>query len=261
MPCALVLSAGGMFGAYQAGAWKALAGSFQPDMIVGASAGCLNGWAIAGGCTPDELCGIWTDPQSSDVMRLRRRPAPPWHGFFDADRFHRSVDALFARFRPRIPFVINLVEVPRFRPICVTGDRITAAHLRASCAIPFGYPPEKIDGKYYVDGGLLSPVPIWAAVEKGATSAVVINVLEFMPSVALRAVVGTFRAVMAPKVDFPSLETTWIRPSEALGTVRDALSWREENVRRWIALGERDARAAMQSPQRHRDAEKKIVHR
>jgi len=51
----LVLSGGGMYGAYQAGAWKALADVFRPDLIVGTSIGALNGWAIAGGCEPDEL--------------------------------------------------------------------------------------------------------------------------------------------------------------------------------------------------------------
>jgi len=120
---------------------------------------------------------------------------------------------------------------------------MTPAHLRASCAIPFGFPPVLIGGKYYVDGGLLAPVPLWAAVQMGATSAVVVDVLQFMPSLLLRASVGAFRAVAAPKVSFPNLEITWIRPSEPLGKVRDALFWNEENVRRWIALGERDAKA------------------
>ncbi len=54
MPCALVLSAGGMFGAYQAGVWKALSRSFHPDLIVGASVGALNSWAI--------LAGAWFGP-------------------------------------------------------------------------------------------------------------------------------------------------------------------------------------------------------
>ncbi len=36
---ALVLSAGGMFGAYQAGAWGEISARFQPDLVVGASAG------------------------------------------------------------------------------------------------------------------------------------------------------------------------------------------------------------------------------
>src|SRR5579862_9012522 len=50
---ALVLSAGGMFGAYQAGAWRELSASFRPDLVVGTSAGSLNGWSIAGGCPPE----------------------------------------------------------------------------------------------------------------------------------------------------------------------------------------------------------------
>jgi NTE family protein len=153
-----------------------------------------------------------------------------------------------------MPVAITMVEVPRLQLTYVTGDRITAAHLRASCAIPLGYPPVKIGGKYYVDGGLLGPVPLWAAAEMGATSAVVINALQFMPSLMLRATVGALRAVAAPKTRFPNIEVKSIAPSEPLGTVRDALFWKEENVRRWIALGERDAAAL--SPLRHGATEK-----
>jgi len=61
---ALVLSAGGMFGAYQVGAWKVLADVFQPDLIVGASIGAVNGWAIAAGCPPDELIERWLNMES-----------------------------------------------------------------------------------------------------------------------------------------------------------------------------------------------------
>jgi NTE family protein len=196
MPCALVLSAGGMFGAYQAGAWKALADSFRPDFVVGASAGALNAWAIAGGCSPAELCAFWTDRTSADIMHVRI-PALPWRGIFDPAPVYRQVDQFYTRFQPRLPFGLTMVEVPRLRQIYVTGDSITPAHLRASCAIPFCYPPVRIGGKYYVDGGLLAVVPLWAAVAMGATSAVVINVLPMMPSRFLRATVGTFRALAA----------------------------------------------------------------
>jgi NTE family protein len=120
---------------------------------------------------------------------------------------------------------------------------VTQAHLRASCAIPFGYPPVRIGGKLYVDGGLLAAVPLWAAVEMGATSAVAINALDIMPSLLLRAGVSALRAVAAPKASFPGLEVTWIRPSEPLGSLRDAVSWKLENARRWVALGERDGSA------------------
>ena len=231
-----------MFGAYQAGAWKALADRFQPDIVVGASAGALNAWAIAGGCPADDLCAFWTNPASADLMRLRAT-ARPWRGVFDSEPVYRQIDQFYSRFRPRVPLAIAMVEVPRPRQVLVKNDRITAMHLRATCAIPFGYPAVRIAGKLHVDGGLLTAVPLWAAAEMGATSAVVINALEFMPSIFLRVVVGAFRAVAAPKAGFPGMEITMIRPSVPLGSVRSACFWKEENVRRWIALGERDAAA------------------
>jgi NTE family protein len=240
MPSALVLSAGGMFGAYQAGACKALAAHFRPDLIVGASAGALNGWALAGGCSPAELIDVWTDPATAGLMRFRF-PALPWHGFLNPDPLNRWAEDYFTRFRPRLPYAAVMVEVPRLRQVLVRGEHMTPAHLMASCAIPGGYPPVRIDGRLYVDGGLLSAVPLWAAAELGATRVVVVNALPQMPSRFLRATVGAFRAVAAPRARFPDLEVIEIRPRGPLGSVRDAISWRKDNVLRWIAQGERDA--------------------
>jgi hypothetical protein len=58
---ALVLSGGGLFGAWQAGAWGVLADRMSPDLIVGASIGSLNGYLIASGITPQELRDRWLD--------------------------------------------------------------------------------------------------------------------------------------------------------------------------------------------------------
>jgi len=229
-----------MFGAYQAGAWKALAGHFQPDLIVGASAGALNGWALAGGCSPAELIAVWRDPATAGLVH-RRFPPQPWRSFFDPDPLTRWVNQYFARFQPRLPYAATMVEVPRLRQVLVRGERMTPAHLLASCAIPWGFPPVRLDGKLYVDGGLLSAVPLWAAVELGATRAVVVNVLPQMPSRFLRATVGAFRALAAPRARFPGLEVIEIRAPGPLGSVYDALTWNEGNVLRWIAQGERDA--------------------
>ena len=79
---ALVLSAGGMYGAYQAGAWKALAGVFRPDLVVGASIGALTGWAIAGGCHPDELIDRWLHLEAAERFRWKF-PRSPIHGVLD----------------------------------------------------------------------------------------------------------------------------------------------------------------------------------
>jgi predicted acylesterase/phospholipase RssA len=79
---ALVLSAGGMYGAYQAGAWKALADVFHPDLVVGASIGAITGWAIAGGCHPDELVDRWLHLEAASRYRWKF-PRSPFHGVFD----------------------------------------------------------------------------------------------------------------------------------------------------------------------------------
>ena len=92
MTSALVLSAGGMFGAYQAGVWKSLARVFQPDLVVGTSAGSLNGWAIAGGCSVEELTAIWLDPALEKLMRVRWR-ASMWQGLWDPAPLAESVVA------------------------------------------------------------------------------------------------------------------------------------------------------------------------
>lgn len=52
------------------------------------------------------------------------------------------------------------VETGNFRFFDTTKDRITADHILASGALPPGFPPVKIDGQYYWDGGLVSNTPL-----------------------------------------------------------------------------------------------------
>lgn len=242
MPCALVLSAGGLYCAYQAGAWKALAPLFQPDMVVGASAGALNAWAIAGGCSPAELISAWMDPSTAGLMRLRF----PFPTLFDPAPLARRIHDDFVRFPPRVPCAVTMVEVPRLRRVYVADGQITPAHLMASCAVPCGYPPVRIGGRFYVDGGLLDAIPVWAAVALGATRVVVLNALPSMPSALMRWGVGLVRAIAPRFAGAAPIERVDIRPAAPLGPVRDAVTWKEANIRRWIEQGEAEAAAAVE---------------
>jgi NTE family protein len=244
MPTALVLSAGGMFGAWQAGVWNVLSRRFQPDMVVGASAGALNGWAIAGGCSPAELVDMWRAPATGGLMR-RRFPFPPWNGCFDPTALAAQVQDWYTRFQPRVPYSATLVEVPRLRQVRVPNERITPAHLMASCAVPFGYPPVRIDGKLYVDGGLLDILPVWAAAEMGATRVIAVNALPVMPSHPLRALLRVVRLRDRKPAGIAASNVVLIRPRKPLGSIRDALTWTPENMRRWIQQGEDAAAAAV----------------
>jgi NTE family protein len=227
-----------MFGAWEAGAWQALSRVFQPDLVAGASAGALNGWAIAGGAPPEELVDEWLHPEVGNAMRLRF-PLAPWRGVFDPAALETFARKLTEKYTPRVPFGAAAVEVPRLKLRLLRGDGMTWRHLVASCAVPSGFPPVMLDGHYYVDGGLLAALPLWAAAEMGATRIVALDCLPIMPSRALRAAVGIVRR-MAPRASVSGIPVLRFVPGETLGRLRDAVFWKKENVERWISLGQHD---------------------
>lgn len=236
MPTALVLSAGGLWAAWEVGVWKVLRETLQPDMIVGASAGAWNGWCIAGGCTLEELEQNWLDPSTAKLLQFGLHRS----GIFRDEALVRKAHEMFERFRPRIPCGLTVVELPGLQSRLVRGGEITWQHLAATCAIPFGFPPVKIDGKLYVDGGFRGGLPVWAAAEMGATRAVGLNVLTGPWFELLRKVLWTRTAT-------PKLEVITIEPSVPLGSIRDALVWSPGNIKRWIELGEQDGMRAATS--------------
>lgn len=246
---ALVLSAGGMFGAYQAGAWKTLAPVFQPAMVVGASVGALNGWAIAGGAEPEELIGQWNDPRTAELMRLRF-PWRPWRGIFEEKALEELARELVERWRPRVPFYAIAVELPGMRLRVMRGEEMTWRHLAAACAVPLGFPPVRMDGRLLVDGGLLCALPAGVAGQLGASRIVAVNALPEMPSRAIRAAVHAARRLAPEGAPAPPSRVPLhtIEPEESLGGLADIVRWKAENVRRWVERGAADAaRAASES--------------
>jgi predicted acylesterase/phospholipase RssA len=255
---ALVLSAGGMFGAYQAGAWRELSTWFHPDLIVGTSAGALNGWLIAGGCTPQELIDLWTDPKTAEFLKLRP-PLQRWRGFFDGVTFSERVQELYSRHKPRIPIGVVLTEVPRLVPRLFQNDEITWQHLAAACAIPMGLPPQRIGGRWYVDGGLLGALPLWPAPQMGAVRAIAVNALPFLPSPLMRAGVGALRRI-SPRGPSPgALDVVTIVPEGGLGTVSDAIRWSRDNILRMVERGSTDARRVIAGGWAGRDSAQRVL--
>ncbi len=244
---ALVLSAGGMFGAYQAGAWQAIAEQFEPDMVVGASVGALNGWSIAAGCSPEHLIEKWRDPAAGGVLKLY--PEAGWRkGWFDPEPLRTRAESLIVDYKPRIPFGLVVVKMPWLRTELVRYPDVTAAHLQATCSIPLFLPTVRIEGRRYLDGGLLEKLPIWAAVEMGATRIIAIDSLPRVGPWWLRA--GTnFARLFKPTHQSPQdLEVTVVSPSGRLGDVNDAVFWKRENIDRWVEMGARDTREALAPP-------------
>jgi NTE family protein len=244
---ALVLSAGGMFGAYQAGAWKILADVFQPDLIVGASIGAVNGWAIAGGCAPDELIRRWLDMESVGSYRWKL-PAGIFGGVLDSQHLRRLICDIHECYPPRVAYALVLTELMKLRPRIFRWPEITENHLIAGTAIVGIFDQVRINGTLYSDGGELSAVPLWAAAELGATEALVIDVLPEAPGLVARAFVSAMK-LLSPfqAIVPPSLKVIRVTPPKLLGAPLDSIYWKRQNVEQWIRAGERDAAAIKHS--------------
>ena len=166
---ALVLSGGGLFGAWQAGAWSELSRRFTPDLIVGASVGALNGYLIASRVGAAELHDYWLSPALARFSALEV-----------------NVRRMTEHYRPRTALAVTATDLLRMRPRMFQDGEIGWQHLAASCALPLLLPQRRIGGRWYSDGGLLNPVPVWAAVDLGATHIVALNALPEIPSPLLR---------------------------------------------------------------------------
>ena len=244
---ALVLSAGGMYGAYEAGAWKALADVFQPDLIVGASIGAVNGWAIAGGCDPDELIHRWRSLEAAGRYRWKF-PKTVFGGVLDSEPLQRVIQDIHRSFQPRIDYAMVLTDLLQLRPRVFPACEVTWQHLVATTAIVGIFDQMRIGRRLYSDGGLLSAVPIWAAAERGATKALVIDVLPESPGAIAKIFVGCMRLISPFRAVVPaSMATVKVGPATLLGSPTESLYWSRENVEKWISQGERDAAAIKHS--------------
>lgn len=222
---ALVLSGGGLFGAWQAGAWAAIASRFQPELIVGASVGSLNGYAIACGATPEALRKMWLDESIASY-----------------DRLEINLQRMVSEGRPRIDYAVVVTDLLRLKPKVYRGDAVTWRHLAASCAVPLVLPQVRIDGRYSTDGGLLNSLPIYAAVDLGATDIIGIQALPEFPSPWFRPFVRAFKAVFGVHPPVPGGVTLKvIEPGQTLGSLSDAIHFERGNIERWLEQGYRDA--------------------
>ena len=230
-----------MYGAYQAGAWRALADVFQPDLIVGASIGAINGWAIAGGCGPDRLIQRWITLAEAGQYSWKW-PRSFFQGCLDTTRLQQVIRETFESFQPTIDFAVVLTDLLKLRPCIFRGAEIGFEHLVATTAIIGLFDQVRIRGRIYSDGGLLSACPVWAAAELGATRAVVIDVLPQAPGTVAKVFVGAMHRLSSFRpVVRSGVEVIRIGPKSLLGPPLTCLRWNRTNVEQWIEAGERDA--------------------
>ena len=177
---AFVLSGGAGLGAIQVGMLRALyEHGVSPDVIVGTSAGALNGAFIASRpqtvATADALGAIWRDLRRSQVFPVN--PLTGLLGFLGA-RDHLVPESGLRRLVTKhverdeldellIPLHVVAVDV-------LSGEELRLSHgpvldaVLASCAIPGVLKPVLWGDRRLMDGGVANNTPISHAVELGA---------------------------------------------------------------------------------------------
>lgn len=230
-----------MYGAYQAGAWKVVSEVFRPDLIVGASIGAVNGWAIAGGCDPDELIHRWLSLNSAARYDWKL-PRKAWDGLLDATPLRYTIQEICQSFQPKIDFAVVATDLLKLRPRVFRGPEVSWEHLAATTAVFGLFDQVRICGRIYSDGGLLSATPLWVAAELGATNALVIDVLPAPPGIIAKLFVSAVRKVSPFRATVaPDLKIVRIGPPGLLGSPLKAVYWNPQDAQEWILAGERDA--------------------
>jgi NTE family protein len=155
----LVLSGGGTRGFAHLGALKALEEhGIKPDIIAGVSAGSIVGALYADGENAEEALKALTSKRLFGFFEF----ILPRSGLIKMTGFEKTLrNTLKAKnFEdlqiPLIIFAVNIntAKLHRFDK----GDLVSA--ITASSSIPVVFQPVKIDGQYYLDGGIINNFPV-----------------------------------------------------------------------------------------------------
>lgn len=179
---ALALGGGAARGFAHIGVIKALeAQGIYPDIIVGTSAGAVVGALYASGHTGYELQKIAFQVDESQISDwiLPNRGVIKGEGlqnFVNQAVGNRTLEQLAK------PFGAVATDLRSGAPIVFrTGD--TGMAVRASGSVPGVFQPVSIRGRDYVDGGLVSPIPVRAAKDMGAGFVIAVDISS-LPQVA-----------------------------------------------------------------------------
>jgi NTE family protein len=195
---AFVLSGGGNQGVSQVGMLRALLErGIEPDVVIGTSAGALNGAAIATEPTlaaVENLADVWMSIRSGEVFPGSRL-ARAWNVLRRDDHLFTNVGlcGVIARANPAPTFAEMAVPLRVIATDLNTGEEVVLASgpvepaLLASTALPGLFPPVEHDGRLLVDGAVTNSVPLWHALSGPVDRVYVCNVTGALADRRLRS--------------------------------------------------------------------------
>ncbi len=146
----------------------------RPEWVVGTSAGSLVGALYASGMTVPEL--------KKQALALDEAELGDWtitgRGPLKGEAIERLVNRLIGnKAMESFPIKFAAVATDLFngKPIYFTRGNAGQA-VRASSSVPGVFEPVSIRGRDYVDGGLVSPIPVSAARALGAKKVIAVDI-------------------------------------------------------------------------------------
>ena len=258
MKIGLVLAGGGGKGSYQMGVIKAMEHIGLTKYIqgvAGTSVGALNGALLLNGHI-EKACQVWENISPNKILSIKGRtfieklkgtPLEKMHDKLEAYSKKLEDYGVFSRKGMMalmeesvdlqqlstcdIPFYATCVEFPSmtatYFQLNRQNPRVIQSILLATSAIPIVFPPEEIEGKLYIDGGIKDNVPIAPLYKIGCDPIIVIPL---------------DRSYILDRSLYPNASIYEIVPQNSLGhIVSGTLQFNREIAKRHMQQGYNDA--------------------
>ncbi|HEY0845992.1 MAG TPA: patatin-like phospholipase family protein [Noviherbaspirillum sp.] len=222
----LALGGGAARGFAHIGVIKALeAQGIYPDLVVGTSAGSLVGALYAAGNNGFALHKLALEMEEAAIsdwsVPFFSKSTGVLKGEALQNYVNRAVNSMPLE-KLKLPFGAVATDLKSGQPILFQRGN-TGAAVRASSAVPSLFQPVRIGDRYYVDGGLVSPVPVRFAREMGADFVIAVNISsqpDAQPSAsAVDVLLQTF-AIMGQSINFYELKDADIVIQPQLGSMK-----------------------------------------
>jgi NTE family protein len=244
----LALGGGAARGFAHIGVIKALeAQGIVPDVVVGTSAGSLVGALYAAGNNGFALNKMALEMEEASISDWSVPMFSSGSGLLKGEALQNYVNKAIKGLpveRLKIPFGAVATDLHNGQPILFQRGN-TGLAVRASSAVPGVFQPVKIGEHWYVDGGLVSPVPARFARQMGADFVIAVNISaqpDAQPADSSMEILLQTFSIMGQSINRYELKDADIVIQPRLGAMKS-----NDFVSRNVAIlaGEQAATAAM----------------